>query len=83
MAGKLKNRLLYLVTEWERANNKRVSQAELARELGISYNALIRWLNNDVERFDAPIIERLCEHFGVEVGDLLYIDRSGEEGDAV
>lgn len=75
----MKNRLLHLVTEKERQDNERISQAKLAREIKISYNALDRWLKNDVERYDAPIVERLCEYFGCDVGDLLYIDRSGDK----
>lgn len=81
--AKLRNRLLLLVQTEEQKRSRRISLSELARDLGLSYTTVDRWLKNEVERFDAPIIERLCEHFGVEVGDLLYIDRSGEEGDAV
>jgi DNA-binding Xre family transcriptional regulator len=75
MAGKLRNRLIFLLTEKERRDNRRISQVELAEAVGISFNAAGRWLRNEVERFDAPIIEKFCDYFGCEVGDLLYIDR--------
>lgn len=72
--GKLKNRLFLLLKKQEVERGRSISQAELARELALTKDTVGRWLKNDVERFDAPVVERMCAYFGCELKDLLYID---------
>jgi DNA-binding Xre family transcriptional regulator len=76
MSEKLRNRFFVLLTEKERQENRRITQTEIADRLGISIQTVGRWLRNEVDRFDAPVVEKFCDYFGCEVGDLLYIDRS-------
>jgi DNA-binding Xre family transcriptional regulator len=75
MAGKLKNRLMILMIEKERQLGRRLTQLEVANEIGVTSQLMGRWMRNEVDRFDGPVIEKFCDYFQCEVGDLLYIDR--------
>lgn len=56
----------------KRAKAKRnISLSEVAEETEISRPTLVAWANNTVTRFDLPVIEKLCEYFGVGLSDLL------------
>ncbi len=74
MARKLQNRALQLLMEKERKTGKRIRNIEIAQETGLAASIISRWMNNQVERFDAHIIERLCDYFECEIGDLLYLE---------
>jgi DNA-binding Xre family transcriptional regulator len=78
MKHKLRNRLLILLHEKERKEGKRIKQAELARAVGVSSPTIAAWLINDVTKFEAHIIEGLCEYFECSVGDLLYLEDANE-----
>lgn len=80
MARKLRNRLLFLLTEKERAEGRRIPQAEVAKAIGVSNHTIGNWIRNDVAKVEASIVENLCEYFGCELWDLLYLE--DESGDA-
>jgi DNA-binding Xre family transcriptional regulator len=67
--------MFYLVSERERQLGRRITQLELAQGIGVSEQLIGRWMKNQVNKFEGEIIEKLCDYFGCEVGDLLYIDR--------
>lgn len=71
---KLKNRLLFLLTEKERKEGRRITQIEVARAIGISSNTMSSWVHNDITKFEAPIVERICDYFQCDVSDLLYFE---------
>lgn len=75
MASTLKNRFLYLMTEKERQLGRNISYTEIAKATGVSVGVISRWANNEVDRFDRPIIEKLCDYFDCDLGDLLYLER--------
>jgi DNA-binding Xre family transcriptional regulator len=72
--GKVRNRLFLLLNEKERQLGRSITQTELAEELHVTNSIISRWMRNKVERFDAPMIEKLCAYFNCQVGDLLYIE---------
>jgi DNA-binding Xre family transcriptional regulator len=74
--SKLRNRILILVTEKERSLGRRITQKEIAQNIGVSEQLIGRWMKNKVKQFDGETIEKLCVYFNCEVGELLYIDRS-------
>jgi transcriptional regulator with XRE-family HTH domain len=76
--AKLRNRFLILLTEKERREDRRITYTEIAKATGSSINIISNWAKNKIARFDAPMLEKLCEYFGCEVGDLLYLDHSGD-----
>lgn len=56
----------------KRAKEKRtISLLEVSKETGISRPTLVAWANNTVTRFDLPVIEALCQYFGVSLSELL------------
>jgi transcriptional regulator with XRE-family HTH domain len=70
----LRNRLLELMQRRERKENRRLTQHEIALYIGVTDHTISSWLKNDVTRFDRHVVEGLCEYFGCEVGDLLYLE---------
>ncbi|MCQ3931755.1 MAG: XRE family transcriptional regulator [Chloroflexi bacterium] len=74
----LRNRFLLLMTEKERRLGRNITYSEIAKETGLSVGVISRWVKNEVDRFDGPVIEKLCQYFECDLSDLLYIDRSQE-----
>jgi putative transcriptional regulator len=71
---KVRNRLLLLMQQEERRINRRIKQKDIADFAGVSEHTIIKWVRNEVTRYDAHIIERLCDYFNCEIGDLLYFE---------
>jgi transcriptional regulator with XRE-family HTH domain len=83
VAVKLRNRLLYLVTEKERREQRRISQTELAGELGMAYTTVGRWLENKIERYDSPLVEKVAEYFKLtQPNDLFYFETIQADADS-
>jgi len=58
----------------KRAKEKRnISLADVADEINVSRKTLYAWQNNTVDRFDAKVIQALCNYFGVGLSDLLEL----------
>jgi putative transcriptional regulator len=79
MSRKMRNRLLDLLTEKERRERRRISQAEIARDIGVSTNTMSHWMQNNQDKLDVSVIERLCDYFQCELGDLLVLEEVEEE----
>jgi DNA-binding Xre family transcriptional regulator len=71
---KMKNRLLELIQERERTIGRRVKQRAIAEFAEVTDHTIINWIRNDVSRFESRVVERLCEYFNCDVGDLLYFE---------
>lgn len=55
------------------------SQERIAKEFGVSQTTVSRWLNDKVDRFDIPLVAKICKQFrsripDVNLGDLLTFD---------
>lgn len=72
----MRNRLLVLMGEKQARDAKPINASTVARETGLTRQAVHKWLNNEITQFNDSTIEKLCEFFNCEIGDLLYIDRS-------
>jgi len=70
----LKNRLLILIQERERTINRRIKLKDLASFVGITNHTVTSWIRNDVRKYEAQIIEGLCDYFDCDVSDLLYFE---------
>ena len=75
----VKNRLRELIQERERKTNRRVKQHDIAEFAEVSDHTIISWIRNEVSRFDAKLISRLCDYFDCELADLLYFEESWED----
>ncbi len=51
-------------------------QEQIAADTGLSQSTISMWMNDKVTRFDRDVIERLCDFFDCDVGDLLFIERA-------
>lgn len=65
----VRNRLSELLTE------RQMTLAELQRKVGrVDMRTLKRWQDNQIDRFDAPTIEKLCKALDCRLSDLLVLD---------
>ncbi len=62
-----------------RGNTQKV--AEIARDTEINRNTLHRLYNETATRVDLEVIEKLCRHLDIEVGELFELvkDQEGPE----
>lgn len=51
---------------------------QLQELTGLNKNTLYNLYKNDVKRFDADTLEKVCKALGCEIGDLLEIIEDGE-----
>lgn len=73
--ARVKHKLVGLMAQRELQTGKRIKQSELAAEIGLPENTLSNWINNDVvKRVDHRVVVKICRYFGVQIGDLLFID---------
>lgn len=75
MTTVVRNRFFQLLSDKERRENRRITQSEVADAVGVSLHTIIRWMRNDISKFEASVVARLCDYFDCEVGDLLYLER--------
>ncbi len=79
MTRKLRNRFLYLITEKERKLGRKLKYIEIAEATGISNTVISRWTNSTIERYDAHVVEALCDYFECELWDLLVLEQVEDE----
>lgn len=73
----VQNRLLALMGELQAKTNKSVTQADVAEYIGMTPQAFSKWIRNDVKSYSVDTLDRLCEYFDCEVGDILYRVKGG------
>ena len=49
------------------------SPPELARRLGVAQNTAYNLWRGNTERIDLPILQKICQAFGVTPGDILVV----------
>jgi putative transcriptional regulator len=64
------NRFAALLAEKRIQERRNISLQEVAQATGVSRQSLYKWENNSVNRFDVPVINALCQYFGIEPGQL-------------
>jgi DNA-binding Xre family transcriptional regulator len=74
MKHRLRNRVLFLLTEKERREGRRIKQLEIAKAIQVSPHTVGSWLRDEVTKLEAHVIEGLCEYFECDVCDLLYLE---------
>jgi putative transcriptional regulator len=76
MTGKISNRLRMLLAEKATLEQRNIALKEVNRETGVAWSTLNAWANNQVTRYDAPVISALCDYFNCQVGDLLVYENN-------
>ncbi len=60
---------------------RRLSVRRLATETGLSYTTAYGMYSGRTTRYDADVLDKLCEYFGVGVGELLQYVPNQKEGE--
>jgi len=76
MVEKISNRFRVLLAQKATREQRNIALKEVGRKTGLAWSTLNAWANNQVTRYDAPVIKALCEYFDCEVGDLIVIERN-------
>ncbi len=75
MTGRIINRFRMLLAEKATREQHSIAINDVQRGTGIAWSTLNSWANNQVTRYDAPVIQALCEYFNCQVGDLLVFEK--------
>jgi putative transcriptional regulator len=75
MTKQISNRFRILLAEKATREQRNIALKEVGRSTGIAWSTLNAWANNQVTRYDAPVIKALCEYFTCQVGDLIIYER--------
>lgn len=67
----MKNRLLALMGEKQAKTNQPITPIEVSRAVGLSRQAIHKWIHNEIASYPAETLDKLCEYFDCEVGDIL------------
>jgi putative transcriptional regulator len=52
---------------------REITQTQLRESLGLGSHTISKLYNNRFDRVDRETIEKLCDYFSVEVGDLFVL----------
>lgn len=74
MTGKIINHFRILLAQKATKQQQNIALMDVQRGTGIAWSTLNAWANNQVTRYDAPVIQALCEYFECQVGDLLVYE---------
>jgi len=74
MPGKIVNQFRILLAQKATKMQQNIALMDVQRETGIAWSTLNSWANNQVTRYDAPVIQSLCDYFNCQVGDLLVYE---------
>ncbi len=75
MSVTVNNRFAALLAEKRIKERRNISLQEVAEATGVSRQALYKWENNSINRFEMRVINALCKYFGIQIGDLFeYIE---------
>ena len=71
MSVPVNNKFGILLAEKRMKEKRNIPLTEVAKDTGIARRTLYAWQNNNIDRFDTDVIEKLCQYFGVKLSDLL------------
>ncbi len=75
MTGKIENHFRILLAKKATKQKQNITLMDVQRGTGIAWSTLNSWANNQVTRYDAPVIQALCDYFNCQVGDLLVYEK--------
>ena len=67
----IRNRIRALMGERETKTGRRVTAKAICQATGVTERTLSRLINNETARVDFDTLERLCEYFNCQPGDIL------------
>lgn len=78
----VRNRLGELLAIKSRAEERRISERQVARETGLSPITISKWTLNKTDYSSHEVLITLCNYFECGIGDLLYIEEVEIEDDS-
>ena len=69
--ARIVSKAFQLRLDYQKKLGRTVPLSEVSRETGLARNAISRLEENKTERYDADVLTKLCQFYGVEVGDIL------------
>jgi transcriptional regulator with XRE-family HTH domain len=72
------NRFLILLHEKEQREKRRITQLEIAKHAGVSHPTIANWMQDKVTKFEAHVLEGLCDYFQCDLSDLLVLEEVNE-----
>ncbi len=70
----IKNRFWVLLKQKEMEEGKDISLVQVSKMTGVSRTTLQAWRDNQIDRFDKDVLEKLCHYFHCQPGDLIVLD---------
>lgn len=70
----VKNRIVALIGERQAKTNKTVTPSDVAEAVGLSRQAIHKWVHNQITTYPADTLDKLCEYFDCQVGDILFYE---------
>lgn len=67
----VRNRIAELITEKAKRDKRKLSAAEVAREMKMTRQNMSKWVNNEIKNYDSDTLTDFCHYFGCTVGDIL------------
>ncbi len=61
--------IIITLEDYRKAHN--ISKYSIIKNCGVSATQLNSYCNNKISRVDLPVLARICDYLGCEVGDLL------------
>jgi putative transcriptional regulator len=80
VANKIVNRFRILLAQKATTAQQNIALMDVQRGTGIAWSTLNAWANNQVTRYDAPVIQALCDYLECQVGDLIVLERDTNVG---
>jgi transcriptional regulator with XRE-family HTH domain len=77
----LSNRARELLAIKMRLEGRTITQRDIVAETGISLATVSKWMRNDVQRLDAPIVLALMEYFNCSLQELIVIEEIPNSGE--
>ena len=66
----INNRFAVLLAEKQIKERRTISLSEVEEKTGVSRQALHKWKNNSIFRFETRVMDALCQYFEVQPGEL-------------
>jgi len=73
------NRLAELMAEHSRKRGRRLTQAELSKETGISQATISSYVTNSVTRYDSDTVSRFLQFFDVGIDEFFVVEEAPQE----
>jgi DNA-binding Xre family transcriptional regulator len=76
---RVKSNLVVLAAQKAQKDRQRVSLIRIAKETAISKYTIYAMANDELNEYPKDVIEKLCNYFECDIGDLLKLEAVGEE----